>query len=125
MLVVDPDVPPLLADAGREVPLTDVVALEEIAPVVLAFDNTVEVEVAVDDGDSAELALTLIDAALVLGAVDVSADVDDAVADDALVMDVGVSSPVPADAPPPAPAPEDEPAELDATATGAVLIELD
>jgi hypothetical protein len=112
--------PPLLDDVGREVPLKEVFALDEMAPLVLAFDSTVEVEFAVEDGESAELELTL----FVLGVVTLNADVEAAGCDAALVMEDGVSCAFPADAPPPAPAPDDEPAELEAMAAAGELIDV-
>ena len=103
-------------DAAREVPLTEVVALEEIPVLVLV--RTVFV---VEDGDSAELELTLSAVDVALTPEDDSTDVEEA----GLELEDVLRSAFPALAAAPDPAPDDEPALLEATAVGAVLMEVD
>jgi hypothetical protein len=105
-------------DAGREVPLTEVVALAEIPVLVLALARIVPV---VEDGESAELEFTFSAVEVVLTPAEDSADVEEAGPE---LEDV-VSSAFPELAAAPDPAPDDEPALLEATAVGAVLTELD
>lgn len=111
-----------LDDAGREVPLTDVVALEETPVLVLVLDNTVALELDVEEGESADVELTLDAFDAVLALPEASADVDDA---DGMAVEDAVSSAFPELEDAPAPAPEDEPAVFDAMAAGALLIEVD
>jgi hypothetical protein len=102
----EPDVP-----VEREVPLKEVFALDEILLLVLALDSTVELALAVDDGDSAEFELTLVTPS-VLELAEASADVED-VAEDApeeIAFVEGVSSALPGEGDAPAPAPDEEPA---------------
>ena len=114
-----PELAPLEASddgAGRDVPFTDVVELEDVPVLVLVFDNTVE------DGVS-------VDAWFVLSAVEFTlaedtADVDDAGAESVVLVDA-VNSPFPELAAPPAPAPDDDPAVFDATVVGAVATDVD
>jgi hypothetical protein len=94
------------------VPPRDVVALEEMLVVVLVLDSTVALELAVDDGESAEVGLNI--DAVVLWFREASAEVaaaGDDTADDAADA---VSSAFPPLADPPAPAPDDDPAVFDA-----------
>ena len=105
-------------DAGREVPLTDVVALEEIPVLPLAVARTVPV---VEVGVSAELEFTLSAVEVLLTPDEDSAEVDEA---DPGLEDA-VSSPFPEPPEEPDPAPEEEPALLDAMAADGVLIEVD
>ena len=98
--------------AGREVPLRDVVALDEMLLEEAAIESTVAVEPAVEAGARAEVrpAFDAINAPLFMlaetaGVVDTGAR---PAAED------GVSSAFPGDADRPAPAPEDEPAVFDA-----------
>ncbi len=104
-----PDEPPDEVPVEREVPLTDVFALDETLLPVLVLDNTVLLAPAVEVGDSAEPELTLDTpgAALVFAAL--SAEVED-VPEESAPLDEGVSSALPGEAEAPAPAPEDEPA---------------
>jgi hypothetical protein len=80
-LVVDPPcadaaVAELAVEAGRDVPFNDVVALEEVPVLVLVFPSTVEFELAVAVGESAEVWPLV--SAVVLTLPPESADVDDA-----------------------------------------------
>jgi len=118
LLPPDDDDEVVLVDAARDVPLTEVVALEEIPVLVLALLRTVFVA---DDGESAELEFTFSAVEVVLTPADDSADVEEA----GLVLEDVVSSAFPELAAAPDPAPDDDPALLDATAVGAVLMDVD
>jgi hypothetical protein len=108
-----------LAAAGRVVPLTDVVAFDDVPVEVLAFDNTFEL--ALDEDDSAEDVFTL----PVFTFDGVTADVEDPGEDAALLVEVGVSFAFPGDAAAPEPAPDDDPAVFDAMAVAGVPMEVD
>ena len=101
------------------------VALDDTPVVPLALDKTVALALVTEDGESADVWLTF-NAVLVavLAFPDASAEVDDAAVESA-ALEAGVSSAFPELAAAPAPAPDDEPAVLDATAVGAVLMEVD
>ena len=95
----------------REVPLTEVFALDEMLLLVLMLDSTEELAPAVEVGDSAEeLTLDRGDKIFVLAAA--SAEVDDA-EDEMLPAEEGVNSEFPEEADAPAPAADDEPALFD------------
>jgi hypothetical protein len=120
LLVELPDPPPpppleeLPDEVPRDVPLSDVVALDEVPVLVLVLDSTVELVPDVEDDESAELEFTL-DAAEVVpvlpgDSADVDADADETpfVCDAVSFEELGP--------PEPCPAPEDDPAEFDAVA---------
>ena len=109
-----------LKDAWRDVPFTDVVAFEEMPVLVLALDRTDGVE---EPDESAELELTL-RADVAFAFTDDNAEVEDAGLDRLALLDAD-SSAFPPEALAPEPAPDDEPAVFDATAVGAVEMELD
>jgi len=113
-------------DDVREVPLNDVVALEEMLVEVLVLDKTVAFVLAVEDGDSAEVEVTFDDAADVVPVLllEDRADVDD-VADPTPVVEEGASMALPVEGATPDPAPEDEPAVFDAVASEVLLVEDD
>ena len=111
----------MLEAAGRVVPLTDVVALEDTPVLVLALDRTFELAFPFEAVESAEVWLTFNETFVV---PEVSADVDNAGGEIPLVEDDRNSAfPELADAPDPAP--DDDPAVFDTTAVGAVLIDDD
>jgi hypothetical protein len=121
---VDPPVAALDV-AVREVPLTDVFALEEMLLEVLAFVNTLVLVVAVDGDDSAEGEFTFAaDDVVVLVLPGASAEVEEA-AEETPAVEEAVKSALPEDAVTPAPAPEDEPAVFDAVAEDELLVEED
>jgi len=119
LLVLDPPPPPppdeLPVDVDLDVPLTEVVALDDVPVVVLVVDSTEEVVPVVDAVDSAELEFTGDAADVDVVFPDESADVEDDAEDTPAFDDDGVSNDVLAP-PPPDPAPEDDPAVLDAVA---------
>lgn len=127
-----PDPPPpedpevlVFPDPVREVPLNDVVALEEMPVEVLVLDKTVAFVVAVLDGDSAELEVALDDAADVAPAlVEESADVEDTPEPTPLVEEA-VNMALPVEGVTPDPAPEDDPAVFEAVALEVLLVEED
>jgi hypothetical protein len=119
-----PDPAAVLEDAEREVPLTEVVALEEMLLVVLVFESTVALVLALEDGDSAEVEATLEAADVVLTFAEANAEVDDA-GDETPAVEDGVSSALPGDGVAPAPAPDDEPAVFDAIAEEELLVKED
>jgi hypothetical protein len=126
-LVVDPPcadaaVAELVVEAGRDVPFNDVVALDEVPVPVLVFPSTVEFELAVAVGESAEVWVLF--NAVVLTLPPENADVD-AAGCVLVVLVAAVKSAFPELAAAPDPAPDDEPAVLDAMAVGAVLIDED
>jgi hypothetical protein len=104
--------PPPLDELEREVPLSDVVALDEVPVLVLMLESTVEP--AAEDDESAELELALEIEGVELILPGDSADVE-AVADETPFVVDGVSRELlePFE---PDPAPDDEPAVLDAVA---------
>jgi hypothetical protein len=117
LLVELPDPPPLdelPVEVDRDVPLSDVVALDEVPVLVLVPESSVVLVPDVDDEESAELEFTL-DAADVIVVLPADrADVDAVVDETPLVSDVDSSDDVAA--PVLAPAPEDDPAVFDAVA---------
>ena len=116
-----------LGEVDRVVPFNDVFALEETLPVAPALVRTFVVEVAVEDDDSAEVAVTGAKADVVLLLLETSvdtADVEAAGSDEFAPVD-GVSSAFPDDGAAPVPAPEDEPAVFDAAAVDEVPVDED
>jgi hypothetical protein len=114
----------VLAVAGREVPLKDVVALEEMLVEVLAPDRTLVLALAVEDGERAEVEVTFETAVVVLTLLEDSADVDDT-AEPTPAVEEAVNMALPADGATPDPAPDDEPAVFDAVALDVLLVEED
>jgi hypothetical protein len=116
LVLLDPPPPPppdeLPVEVDRDVPLTDVVALEEVEVPVLVVESTVELVPVVDAEDSAELEFTGDAADVDVVLPDANADVDDDAEETPLVDADGVSSDV-LDPPEADPAPDDDPAELD------------
>jgi hypothetical protein len=109
----------LFDEVPRDVPLSDVVALDEVPVLVLVLESSVELVPEVDDEESAELEFTLeaADVDVVLPAD--NADVE-AVADETpLFSDADSKDAV--EAVVAAPAPDDEPAVFDAV-TGTVPV---
>lgn len=109
-------------EPGREVPLRDVVALEEILLEVLVLDRTVELEAAVALGDNAEVELTAVEdpsAALTLLAL--SGEVEEAALEIPPELDV-LNKAFPDDAAAPDPAPDEEPAVLAAADEDELLV---
>ena len=117
--LLDPPPPPppaeLPVEVDRDVPLADVVALDDVAVLVLVVESTDEVVPVVDDVDSAELEFTGDAADVVVVLPEANADVDDDAEETPLDDADGVSSDVVAP-PPPDPAPDDDPAVLEACA---------
>ena len=99
---------------AREVPLSDVFALEEVAVDVLALVSTVGVVAAVEALDSADVDVTAEAPDVTLVLADTRAEVDDA-GDDTPAVDDAVSSALPVVGAAPDPAPEDDPAVFDVT----------
>jgi hypothetical protein len=118
LVLLDPPPPPPLdelpVDVGRDVPLTDVVALDDVLVFELVVESTVAVVPVVDEVDSAELEFTGDAADVDVVLPEDNADVVDD-ADETPLDDVGVNSDVLA-APELAPAPDDDPAVFDAVA---------
>ena len=102
---------PLLDEFERDVPLSDVVALDDVPVLVLVFESTVELVPDVEEVESAELAFTLDVAGAELVLPDDNAEVEGVVEETPLVADA-VSSDLlePAEL---CPAPEEEPAVFD------------
>jgi hypothetical protein len=109
-----PPLDELLDEVSRDVPLSDVVALDEVPVLVLALESSVELVPAVEDDESAELEFTLDAAEVVVVLPADKADVDADADETPLFSDVVSSEP--ADVLEPAPAPEDEPAVFDGVA---------
>ena len=107
--------------ACRVVPLTEVLAEEDVPVDVLALDNILADELVFDVEDNWELGFTL--AVLDPTLAEASADVEAELVEAALLIEVGANRALPDEAAPPAPAPDDDPALADATVVGAVLIE--
>jgi hypothetical protein len=114
VLLDPPPPPPLPVDVGRDVPLVDVVALDDVPVLVLVVESTVELVPVVDEEDNAELEFTGDAADVDVVLPEANADVDDD-AEETPLDDVGVSSDALAP-PPPDPAPDDDPAVLEACA---------
>ena len=116
-MLLDPPPPPppdeLPVDVDRDVPLTDVVALDDVPVLVLVVASTPEVVPDVDAVDNAELEFTGDAADVDVVFPEDNADVDEAAEETPLDDEEGVSSDVLAP-PPPDPAPDDDPAVLDA-----------
>jgi hypothetical protein len=125
LVLLDPPALEELEVLLREVPLKDVFALEEMLVEVLALDKTVAFVAAVEDGDSAEVDVTLLDRAevepMLFGD---SADEDDA-EDPTPAVEEGVNMAFPVEGATPDPAPDDEPAVFDAVAFEVLLVEED
>jgi hypothetical protein len=119
----DEPCPEVLDDPEREVPPVDTVALEEMLLFVLVLESTVALEPVVEDGESAELELTLDVANEVFVFAETNADVEDAGVERPTVED-GESNPLLEDDDAEAPAPDDDPAVLDAAVWG-LLVEED
>ena len=98
---------------ARVVPVVEVLALDEILPVVLAVESTVVLAPVVEAGDSAALELTLDTAEVVLLFAGASAEVEDA-GDESAPEVEGINNELPEEADDAAPAPEDDPAVFDA-----------
>lgn len=125
LLDPDPDDPAAPgAPDGRDVPFTDVVALDETPVLVLVLDSTVAFDAEVDVDERAELGLTLTVDDVVFALAEDNADVEDAGVERLELVDT-VSKAFPDEAPAPDPAPDDEPAVFDAIAVGAAEMELD
>jgi hypothetical protein len=107
--------------AWRVVPLTEVLAEEDVPVDELAVDKILADELLFEVEDNWELGFTLVvfDPTFAEASADVEAEFVEA----ALLIEVGVSWALPEEAPPPAPAPDDDPALADATVGGAVLID--
>ena len=104
----------LLDEVPRDVPLSDVVALDDVPVLVLVLESSVELVPDVEDEESAEVGFTLDAAEVVVVLPDDRADVD-AVADETpLVSEVDRSDVVAAVEL--APAPDDDPWVLDGVA---------
>src|ERR1700722_1890482 len=101
LVLLDPPALEELEVLLREVPLKDVFALEEMLVEVLALDKTVAFVAAVEDGDSAEVGVTLLE------------------------REEGVNMAFPVEGATPEPAPDDEPAVFDAVAFEVLLVEED
>lgn len=112
------DPPPPAVESDREVPASDVLALEEMLPDALLLDNTLPPALAVKDDASAEVEFTLLSAEVVL--LDDRADVAEEGVERPAVEE-GVNS-VFALAAVPAPAPEDEPAVCDTAVEEVALV---
>lgn len=109
--LLPPPPPEEAAPVDREVPLTEVLALDEML-LVLVLDSTFDLALAVEEGDSAENEFTLDRGDELPTLAAASAEVEDA-EDAVLLEDEGVNSEFPVEADPPAPAAEDEPAVFD------------
>src|ERR1700690_1776338 len=116
-MVLDPPVAPeepslaFVVEDEREVPASEVFALEDTLLEVAAGVKTVELDAAVDAGDSAEVAVTGVIADVVAVALEVSGDVKETGAETPVVED-GLNNALPGDGVTPDPAPDDEPAVL-------------
>jgi hypothetical protein len=99
----------------RVVPFREVLALEEMLPVIV---RALVLDAELDDVDRVELDATGVTAVVTLLPLDASVDSAEVemVGSDELTPVAGVSSELPADGAAPAPAPEDEPAVFDALA---------
>ena len=106
-----PPAPDELVDAGREVPLEDVFALAEMLVVELAFDSTVVRELAVEEGDSAEVVLAFVAVDVVLVLAEYGAEVE--AREEVRATEDGVNSVLVGEDDALAPAPEDDPAVFD------------
>lgn len=109
-------------DAGRDVPFNEVVALDDVPVLVLVLPRTVELELAVADGERADVWLLFREVELTLKLPAARGEVEDAGIALAEVV-AAVSSAFPEFAVAPAPAPDDDPAVFDATVVGDVAIE--
>ena len=116
----EPDAVAALEAAGRDVPLTDVVALEDTPVFALALDITFELAFPFEAVESAEVWPAFNET---FGVPAESADVDDA--GEIALVELVLNSAFPELADAPDPAPDDDPAVFDAIAVGAVLIDDD
>lgn len=108
----------------REVPASDVVALEDTLLEVTAGVKTVELEAAVDAGDRAEVEVMGVVADVVAVALELSADVEEA-GEETPAVEEGVNSAFPDDGVIPDPAPDDEPAVLAVVSEAVLLVKED
>lgn len=111
LLELPPPEEPLLDELARDVPLSDVVALDDVPVLVLTLESTVELVPDVEEVESAELPFTLDVAGVELVLPDDNAEVEEVVEETPLVADAvsnDVVEPVE-----PCPAPEEEPAVFD------------
>jgi hypothetical protein len=128
--VLDPPVAPeepslaFVVEDEREVPASDVFALEDTLLEVAAGVKTVEPNAAVDAGDSAEVEVTGVVAVVVVVALELNADVEEAGAETPAVED-GLNSAFPGDGVTPDPAPDDEPAVLAVVSEAVLLVKED
>jgi hypothetical protein len=114
----------LVVEDEREVPASDVFALEDTLLEVAAGVNTVEVEAAVDAGDRAEVGLTGVVADVVAVTLELSGDVEETGAETPAVED-GLNNALPEDGVTPDPAPDDEPAVLAVVSEAVLLVKDD
>ena len=114
----------LVVEDEREVPASDVFALEDTLLEVAAGVNTVEVEAAVEAGDRAEVGLTGVVADVVAVKLELSGDVVETGAETPAVED-GLNNALPEDGVTPDPAPDDEPAVLAVVSEAVLLVKED
>jgi hypothetical protein len=114
----------LVVEDEREVPASDVFALEDTLLEVAAGVNTVEVEAAVEAGDRAEVGLTGVVADVVAVKLELSGDVVETGAETPAVED-GLNNALPEDGVTPDPAPDDEPAVLAVVSEAVLLVKDD
>lgn len=119
----DPSAALVVVD-GREVPLKDVVALEEIPVDVLAPLNTLVLEPEFEFSESADVEFTLEAAVAVLTFPEARADVEDTGAETPAVGE-GDSKALPGEGALPAPAPDDDPAVFETGVDEAVPVKED
>jgi hypothetical protein len=117
LLPLPPD--ELLDEVPRDVPLSDVVALEEVPVLVLVLESSVELVPEVEDEESAELEFTLEAADVIVVLPADKADVEAVVEETPLFSEADSKDVV--EAVVAAPAPDDEPAVFDAV-TGTVPV---
>jgi hypothetical protein len=110
-----------VADPARLVPLSDVVALDEMFVEVLAVESVVAVVLLIDAVESAEVEFTLDAFVVVLGVLDVIAVVG-ALPEETPAVWLADSRLVPEEPAPPEPAPEDDPAVFEAVAPDVGLV---
>ena len=119
------ELPPLLAvaEVDRDVPLVEVVALDDVLSDPLAVESVLLPEVLVALVASVEVEFTLEVAELVVLALESAEVVADP--DVTPVVEEGVSNALPVDAADPEPAPDDDPAVLEAPDEEDELVEDD
>jgi hypothetical protein len=118
-----PDEPAEDVPVERDVPLTEVFALDEMLLPVLVLDSTVELALAVEEGDSAEFELLFDIPSAVPVLAEASADVE--AADEIALPEDGVNNALPGEADAPAPAPDDDPAVFDTAVEEELLFKAD